>query len=111
MYKHELTISNESSKEKSIWIEPWAFSYEIPAGAKCKFSADSEIEGEFELIENDTDLEIYGWCGSNLKIYINDILEWDTKDLRVPSLPSGMSTKDFVGMVFDNDPLTSKPKS
>lgn len=110
MYESELVIPNETDKTISIWIEPWALSWGIPAGATCKLSADSEIDGEFELIEKNEELEIFGWCGSNLKIYINDSLEFNTEELRIPGLPPGLSTKEFVGMLFDNKPLEAKPK-
>ena len=61
MFESELLVPNNTGKLLSIWVEPWAFSWEIPKDAKCKFFGDSEIEGTFELVERGGELEIYGW--------------------------------------------------
>ena len=84
--------------------------WDIPAGSVCVMESNSPIEGELELEEIDDGLQVWGWSGSNLKIYIDSKLEWDTEELRVPSLPKGISTKDFAGMTFANNPSTAKPK-
>ena len=87
-------------------MEPWAFSWEIPKDAKCKFFGDSEIEGTFELVERGGELEIYGWSGCNLKIYVNDVLEL-VENLRAP-IVENMSTKSMIEMLFLGGPVTPK---
>jgi hypothetical protein len=112
MYDSDLSIPNNTDKTLSIWIEPWAHSLEVPKGAICKLTADSEIQGEFELVETEEGPVVYGWSGSNLKIYINGVLAEDFDNLRLPGLPEGMSARSFVDMMFGYNPvdIKSKPK-
>ena len=102
MFESELLVPNKTGKLLSIWVEPWAFNWEIPEGATCRFFGDSEIEGEFELVEKGDELQIFGWSGCNLKIYLDDVLEL-VEDLRAPVV-EGMSTKSMIEMLFLNDP-------
>lgn len=102
MYKDIAHIPNETDTIISVWVEPWAFDIEIPAGKVATFIADSEIEGNFELDRTDNKIEIYGWCGSNLIVDIDGNEVWNTEELRVPGLPEGMSTRGFVDLVFNS---------
>jgi len=107
MFENEVIVPNNTGKPLSIWIEPWAFSWDIPKDATCKIVGDSEIDGEFELIERRGELEIYGWSGCNLKIYTNDKLVL-TEDLRAPGGVPGMSMRSMTDMLFAGDPKTKK---
>ena len=110
MFERELTIPNNTKGPLSVWVEPWAFLWEIPAGANCKFRAESEVEGDFELIEEDGELEVYGWSGSNLKIFLDDKLEWDSGELKFPTLPESVSVRGLVKTLFSHNSVTAKPK-
>ena len=101
MFSSEITIPNDTDQVVSIWVEPWAFSINVPPKGKCRLYADSEIKGEFETEQNNGTYKVFAWCGCNLKIYINDIQDLaNNRENRVPGLPKDMSVKTFTEMVF-----------
>lgn len=100
MFSPELLIPNNTLEVLTIWLEPWAFDVSIPADNVCKLVGNSAVEGEFELVTEDNSPVVYCWDGSNLQVYLNDVLEIDTDEFRVPTMAGDLTAKDAVQILF-----------
>src|SRR4051812_39184132 len=100
MYSDQYEILNDSSKTKFIWIEPWALDIKILPNSSCIIYSDSEFKGKFEIEKEGDSVTIYCWEGAGLIIKINEEEIWNFNDNRVPVMSNGMSTKNFIDLVF-----------
>ncbi|NRB40823.1 MAG: hypothetical protein HRU20_20515 [Pseudomonadales bacterium] len=93
-------IQNTSESSIDVIVEPWGLDLEIPSGETGVFIGSSEQAGNIEVVDCGDYIEVYGWHGSGIIAEVNGREIWDTHDNIVPGLPEGMSTRDFITMVF-----------
>jgi len=92
-------------------MEPWAFELSIPAGVVCKIVGDSVEQGEFELVNEGNESIVWGWDGSNLRVYMNEVLDMDTQEIRVPIMSGNKTVKDVLRIIFRGEPTELAAKS
>lgn len=98
MYRDSKEIRNDGDAPLVVWAEPWAFALEVPPYSALLFESDSEQQGSYEIIDSDGPV-IFAWPGANLRVTRDAELVYET-DLRFPSVPQGMTTRQFLELVF-----------
>ena len=83
MYEHIVRIEAQQDCDLNLWLEPWAFSFLIPAGKTVVLHAVSPVSGEIEIEVSERCTTAYSWSGSTLKVLIDgEVIE--AIDIPVP---------------------------
>jgi len=93
------TITNSGQEPLAVWIEPWADRLVVPPGEAIVIAGSSQLDGRFEVDRTGAGIVVYGWAGCTAVVRSGDTVI-RTFDIPVPGIPSGMSMKDFVGVMF-----------
>ncbi|MBC8115323.1 MAG: hypothetical protein H7062_13150 [Candidatus Saccharimonas sp.] len=93
------TIENLSTEPIAVWFEPWCESHSIPPSQSFRVIAVSDQAGHIEIIREREQITVYGWPGCTMRVFCGAELVDDFSS-KVPEVPPGMSTKDFIGFCF-----------
>jgi hypothetical protein len=99
-------VSNVGQCKLLIWLEPWAEEFEVPHRSTLTLRIiNSSIDSEFPEIQATED-NVVIWAGSGdlIEVSIDQILQ-DSYSARAP-VPevSGLSSKEFLNIVFSKQP-------
>lgn len=100
MFEDTLTIPNQTDSQILILVEPWAFEISIPAGSTSTLHGKSDQTGGFEIDRSNDQVVVWGWPGCVLVVELDGEILHDLRDIVVPSITPGMTTRGFIQRVF-----------
>ena len=90
-----MRLRNDQPRPISLILEPWGETYPIPAGAEY----DLVPEGDLELDFGDGKITVYAASGTSMRLFCDD-RELGGSRLRAPTIPKGMTMRQFVADYF-----------
>jgi hypothetical protein len=99
MHQDSFEITNSEAISINVTAEPWATTFQVHTGETLRFVAASEKPGSFEVVREGSDVALYGWPESTLKIFRNGIVIEDFT-LPFPDIPPNMSMREFINLLF-----------
>jgi len=103
MFEKTTNLTNASSTDQIVWIEPWCEEIKLPPGKTFEFKGRGIEDGALEIEERDGLVIVYGWPTCFMSVTCDRKTIWEI-DLAVPSVPSGTTVKGFVkGLFHSND--------
>lgn len=111
---HEVThyITNEINQPREIWMEPWGDTLTLPSHSQFRFVGRSEVEGDLQIDYLPSRIMVDGWPGCTLQVYNHPAGEL-IRDFNIPfpKIPSGLSMKDFITLLFGDPPPPAESKA
>ena len=99
MATDEKTVTNASADPIEVVFEPWGMAYVLQAHQSFRVEASSDHAGEMEVRRSKAGIEVYAWPGATLKVWNGSTLV-DHFDIPVPEVPSGLTMREFIGLLF-----------
>jgi hypothetical protein len=91
-------ISNQSSDEMTVIIEPYGDVLTLPSGGSIDIVAESSEPGEIETVsDGPLKVTIYTWPGSTCAVYQGSKVI-KNYSLPVPGVPEGITTRRFLDL-------------
>jgi hypothetical protein len=108
MFEDIKELKNTSGKAIEVCVEPWGMVYSLPAGQIYKIIGRSEQEGHFDIVKSESMFAVYAWPGCTYEV-LHGENQIDKNDFNFPDLPTGMSTKSMIELIFGGpgEPRTS----
>jgi hypothetical protein len=73
-FKQVIRYQNASDQKSLLIIEPWAEQYSIEPGDKVDIVGEGgDLSSGFEVKHADSELIVYGWVGSVVKVWRNGV--------------------------------------
>jgi len=104
MHEHITRLQAPENARLYLRFEPWAEGIGIPPGRVVELRAVSPIQGELEFEVSEERTAVYGWAGSTIEV-ISDGKVVHAFDQPVPDVPTKLSTKELVTMLFGPAPV------
>ncbi len=108
MHESVERLEAPADRPLSVWFEPWADGLEVPPGEVVELRAESPREGCLELDVQENGVAVYGWPGSQLRVFVGGVLVRDFSN-PCPDLPPGTDLKAFVGLLFGQPTAGPQP--
>ena len=101
-YKSSIQITNSSHKAKKLFLEPWAEEFEMASGKTFDFVAEAEQEGNFEIEFGDSEIGVFAWSTSTVKVFCDgkELGVGDFERPLVPTVPKGQSVSSFLSLML-----------
>ncbi len=99
MFEDVEIIVNSLAVPVEVYFEPWGMNHALGPGESFRVVAVSEQEGKLEVTRRESLIAVYGWPGSTMRVYRDDVLV-DDFSLKFPDLPPGLSTRSFIDLMF-----------
>jgi hypothetical protein len=99
MFEVVETLANPHAEPIEVWFEPWGMPHMLPPGQLFRVVAISEQKGQLDVEWEGSRVAVFGWPGSTMRVYCGDELI-DDFSMKFPELPTGMSTRSFIGLMF-----------
>lgn len=112
MYKVTHYITNETDQPLDVWMEPWGDGFTLSPHAHVRLVGQSEMEGDLHIEYLPNRVMIYGWPGCTLQVNSHPTDEL-IRDFSIPfpSIPSGLSMKEFITLLFGDPPPPAESKA
>lgn len=83
-------VSNARTVDMPFYLEPWGEEYALAPGAVIEIVAEGPVEGTLEVEMADDHITVYGWPGSTVTLFQDEIElgAGSGKRPRVPPIPS-----------------------
>lgn len=99
MFEVVEVISNPLDEPLEVWFEPWGMPHTLTPDLSFRVVAMSDRQGELEIVWDGSQIAVYAWPGSTMRVYCGEQLI-DDFSIVCPELPPGTSTKSFTGFMF-----------
>lgn len=112
MYKVTHHITNETNQPLDVWVEPWDDGFSLSPHAQVRLVSQSAIEGDLQIEYLPNRVMIYGWPDCTLQVY-SFLTSELIRDFSTPfpSIPSGLSMKEFITLLFGHPSPPNESKS
>jgi hypothetical protein len=98
-YSITMRFSNSRSTPLAFVLEPWGSIYQLPPGGMFELRLEGPV-GVPHIESDDDAIVVYGWPGC-VSALSHDGVRLDPEGAPpVPSVPPGMTMRDFIGMMF-----------
>jgi hypothetical protein len=97
-YKSSISISNRTDQLFTLHLEPWGEQIPMPADSAFQIVVEAKEPGEIEVEYGCSDIVIWAWAGSTLKVLSNGKEIGDVPGIDrpvVPAVPKGTKVSSF----------------
>ncbi len=101
-YKSSISISNRTDELFTLHLEPWGEQIPMSPASTFQIIAEAKEPGEMEIEYGRSDIAVWAWAGSTLKVLSNgkEIGDVQRRDRPVvPPVPKGMKVSSFLRLI------------
>ncbi|MDQ0475397.1 hypothetical protein [Labrys wisconsinensis] len=109
LHRDVYELRNIDAEPVAVLAEPWVEVFVAGPGETLRFVASSGVPGAFETEHRGREIVLHGWPGSMLEVFRDDRSVYRST-APVPPLPSGMSMRTFVDLLFGRRAAEADPR-
>lgn len=97
-YSSAVTISNRSSADVPLFLEPWGDFVVVPAGGEIRVVAEAAERGDFEVEYGGDRVTLWVWPTATIRCHLagQEVAVGAFRRQPVPGVPPGHTTASFL---------------
>jgi hypothetical protein len=104
-FESSLAITNSTTTEIVLHLEPWGDQFRMPPATTLSLTAKAEESGSFEIEHLENEVIVWAWPSASVKVFSAGVEVGAVVGERptVPAVPEGQRVSSFLRSILDQD--------